>query len=231
MKIGSFPLALRAALIAILVPVSGHTAEKVRYYRHHHRSALAAHHRTGIEAKIQYCTGCHGRAGHGYRGYFAIAQLAGQQEQYLENQLSSIGSHVRDDPVAKRFMWPVLSHGSPDMYPELARHFSELHPAPAADGPRGLVAEGRKIYEEGVPESNIPACAACHGPDAHGQDQIPRLAGQLYPYLLDELGDWQKGYRSKDPADPSNENIMKPIASAMSKQQMKEVAAYLSYQK
>lgn len=232
MKAGGFPY-LQLALIAILFPALGHAAEMAGYYRHHrhHRTAPGAYHKTGIEARIHYCTLCHGREGHGYHGYFAIAQLAGQQQEYLQNQLSSISSHVRNDPVARKFMWPVLSHGSPDEFPALARHFSELTNKPAADGPRRLVEAGRKIYEEGIPEANVPACSACHGPDGHGESQIPRLAGQLYPYLLDELTDWQKGFRSKDPTDPSSENIMAPIAKGLSKEQTKEVASYLSHQK
>ena len=67
MKAGSFPLALRTALIAILVPVSGHAADLGGYYRHHHR--------TGLEAKIHFCSECHGKDFHGYQGYYAIPSL------------------------------------------------------------------------------------------------------------------------------------------------------------
>jgi cytochrome c553 len=211
MKAGGLRIAAAAAALAILIPAASHAG--------------------AVEEKMAYCRFCHGDHFQGFTGYYTAPRLAGQQAQYLENQFHSISDHVRNDPVAKRFMWPVLSHVPKHMFAALAKRLSELNAAPAGDGPRHLVEAGRKIFEEGVPDANVPACAACHGPEGHGQDQVPRLAGQLYPYLLDELTDWQQGYRSKDPADPSNENTMVPIAKGLTKQQIKEVAAYLSYQR
>ncbi len=233
MKVVSFRLTLQTVVAGLILPAAAYAAELGgHYHHHHHRAALAAHpSKTGLEAKVQFCSECHGKAFHGYQAYYTIPQLAGQQPQYLENQFNSIHDRVRNDPIAQRFMWPILSHVPKDLFPAIAQHISELDAAPAADGPRHLVDAGRKIFEEGVPDANVPACSACHGPDAHGQDQVPRLAGQLYPYLASELAEWQKGYRSKDPADASNENTMVPIAGALSKEQIKEVAAYLSYQK
>ncbi len=211
MKAGRIRVAVQAAILAILIPAAGHAG--------------------ALEDKLEYCTNCHGDRFQGYTAYFTAPRLAGQQVQYIENQLNALAGHVRNDPVAMRFMWPVLSSVPKPMFPIIAKRLSELNAAPAADGPRHLVEAGRKIFQEGVPDANVPACSACHGPDAHGLDQVPRLAGQLYPSLLDELTDWQQGFRSKDPADPSNENVMVPIAKALSKEQTKEVAAYLSYQK
>ncbi len=197
---------LGIAILAVVFPLAGNAAYRGRTAAHKHAAHMGktAVHKYGLEAKYQFCTECHGKAGHGYRGYYAIPQLAGQQAQYLENQFNTLADRVRDDPVAKRFMWPNLAHVPKDMFPILAKRLSELDAAPAADGPRHLVEAGRKIFEEGVPDANVPACAACHGADAHGQDQVPRLAGQLYPYLLDELTDWQHGHRSKDSADTRN---------------------------
>ena len=45
--------------------------------------------------------------------YYVAPRLAGQQAQYLENQLKAIGKHTRNDPIAKRFMWPVLTARRP----------------------------------------------------------------------------------------------------------------------
>ena len=33
----------------------------------------------GFQAKLEYCKTCHGLSGEGYRGYFPMPQLAGQQ--------------------------------------------------------------------------------------------------------------------------------------------------------
>ena len=69
------------------------------------------------------------------------------------------------------------------------------------------------------------ACAACHGPDGNaptGPD-FPRLAGQHYDYLLKALRDYKSGVR-KNP-------IMGGQASALSAQDMADLAAYFSSQK
>ena len=128
-------------------------------------------------------------------------------------------------------MWPAVAAVSPGSSAAIAKYLSGRDAAPSADGPRHLVEAGKKIFEDGVPDSNVPACAGCHGPEAHGQDQMPRLAGQSYQYVVNQLNEWQQGLRSKDPADPSNENTMVPIAKALTKEQGKAVAAYLSYQR
>src|ERR1700693_3413167 len=44
----------------------------------------------GIQAKIAYCKDCHGPSAQGYDGYFPIPRLAGQQTEYLENQLRGL---------------------------------------------------------------------------------------------------------------------------------------------
>ena len=68
------------------------------------------------------------------------------------------------------------------------------------------------------------ACAACHGPDATGSGQIPRLAGQLYPYVIKELTNWSKE-RGQNPTKPDTSAIMSPVAHSLSKPQIEAVAA------
>ena len=181
-----------------------------------------------IKAKIQYCTECHGQSGRGYRGYYAIPQLAGQQVQYLQNQFQALSAHSRDDPVIKRFMVPVVESVTPENRTAIAEYFASLKPRPAGGGPKNLVAQGKKIFEEGLPDENVPACAACHGANGEGSDLVPRLAGQIYAYTVEQLDGWVKGYRSKDPVTPENQNTMQAIATSMTKEQIKAVAAYVS---
>jgi hypothetical protein len=38
----------------------------------------------------------------------------------------------------------------------LAEHFENLNPRPVGGTPREFVRAGKKIFEEGVPDSNIP---------------------------------------------------------------------------
>ena len=94
----------------------------------------------------------------------------------------------------------------------LATSFQNLDPKPLASAaPKELIDEGKKIYEEGLPNSDVPPCAGCHGPEAKGDGQFPRLAGQLSDYVFDKLTNWTKE-RGQNPANPDTSAIMVPIA-------------------
>ncbi len=114
------------------------------------------------------------------------------------------------------------------MISALAANFSNLNPKPTGGAPRQLVAMGKKIFEDGLPDANIAACAACHGPDATGSGEIPRLAGQLYPYVIKELTNWGKE-RGQNSAKPDTSAIMSPVAHSLSRSQIEAVAAFVSY--
>ena len=177
-----------------------------------------------LKAKTDYCKTCHGLAGQGFRGSFPMPRLAGQQPEYLENQLQAFIERRRTNPV----MFNVAHVLSPPMLKALATHFQDLDPKPLGGGPRELAAAGKKIYEEGIPSAEVPPCASCHGPDAKGADAFPRLAGQLNDYVIKKLTNWDKE-RGQDKAKPDNSAIMQPIAHNLNEAQIKAVAAYLSY--
>jgi len=176
-----------------------------------------------VQAKLGYCKDCHGPSAQGYRGYFPIPRLAGQQPEYLENQLRAFTEHRRTNNI----MFNVAHTLSPAMISALAANFRALNPNPIGGAPTQLVATGKKIFEDGVPDANIAACAACHGPEATGSGQIPRLAGQLYPYVIKELVNWGKE-RGQNPAKPDTSTIMSPVAHSLNKSQIEAVAAFVS---
>jgi cytochrome c553 len=179
-----------------------------------------------VGGKVEYCTDCHGPSGQGYHGYLTMPRLAGQTSEYIENQLRNFADRSRERNL---FINMARVHGlSPDMRAALAARFRELDPRPLGGGPRNLLGTGKRIYDEGIPEANIPACAACHGPDAKGQDAIPRLAGQLYAYTVKELTNWSRE-RGQGPAKDDTSAVMTPIAHALSAAQVSAIAAYLSY--
>jgi len=176
-----------------------------------------------VQAKIGYCKDCHGPAAQGYRGFFPIPRLAGQQTEYLENQLRAFIERRRTNNV----MFNVAHTLSPEMISALAADFRALNPKPIGGAPKQLVATGKKIFEDGIPDANVAACAACHGPEATGSGQIPRLAGQLYPYVIKELVNWGKE-RGQNPAKPDTSAIMSPVAHSLNKPQIEAVAAFVS---
>jgi len=184
-----------------------------------HRISLSG----DLQGKISYCKDCHGVSAQGYNGYYPIPRLAGQQPEYLQNQLRAFIEHRRTNNI----MFNVAHSLSPAMLSALAAHFAALHPPPIGGAPRQLVATGRKIFEDGMPEVNIAACAACHGPEATGSGQIPRLAGQLYPYMIKTLSNWDKE-RGRNPTVPDTSAIMSPVAHSLNKSQIEAVAAFVS---
>ena len=129
----------RLALVATIIATGG-----VNCARAQDSGSVPAHE---LQAKLQYCKGCHGSLGQGYRGYSPIPRLAGQQPEYFENQLKAFIERRRLNPI----MFNVAHVMSPAMVSGLATHFRDLNPQPVGGGSRNLVPEGKKIYEDGVP--------------------------------------------------------------------------------
>jgi cytochrome c553 len=214
MKIIGLRLALQTAVLAAVFSAVGHAEDK--------RAADVS--KPELDAKIAYCKTCHGVAGQGFRGSVPMPRLAGQQPEYLENQLQAFIEKRRTNPV----MHNVAHVLSPSMLRGLSDHFKDLNPKPLGGAaPKELVAEGKKIFEDGA-GADVPACATCHGPDAKGREAFPRLAGQLDDYIVRKLTNWTKE-RGQDPAKPDTSAIMEPIAHNLTQAQVKAVAAYLSY--
>ena len=176
-----------------------------------------------LKAKTDYCKTCHGIEGQGFRGSFPMPRLAGQQPEYIANQLQAFIERRRTNPV----MFNVAHVLDPEMVKALSEYFKELDPKPLGGAPKELVPEGRKIYEQGIPSANVPPCASCHGPDGKGADAFPRLAGQLHDYIFRKLTNWEKE-RGQNKEKPDTSAIMQPIAHDLTEAQIKAVAAYVS---
>jgi cytochrome c553 len=212
MKTVSARAALSAAILAMAFSVA--RAEE---------SSGAAVPTQEVQTKIQYCSTCHGPSGQGFQGAFPIPRLAGQQVEYLENQLLAFYEGRRSN----KYMFGVSHQLSPEMRTALAKHFNSLNPKPYGNPPRELVPAGKKIFEEGIPDASVPPCASCHGPDAKGNGPFPRLAGQYYPYIQKALANFEK-VRGQDPKKPDTSAIMQPVAHALTESQIAAVAAYLN---
>src|SRR5262252_4756948 len=209
MKRLCFQLSLRPAIVAAILVMAATSA--------------FAFSQGDLQAKLAYCKTCHGISGQGYRGSIPIPRLAGQQTEYLETQLRAFIERRREN----KFMSQVVTALDPTMLPALAAHFTELNPKPLKGASKDLVAIGKKLYEEGVPEANIKPCGMCHGPEAKGQGNGPRLAGQLHDYLAKTLLNWSKE-RCQDQANAGASLIMEPIANRLTQPQIAALAAYLN---
>ena len=152
-----------------------------------------------------------------------MPRLAGKQPEYLENQLRAFIERRRTNPV----MFNVAHVLSPSMLTALAAHFKDLNPEPLGGAPKELIAKGKAIYEDGLPEANVPACSACHGMEGKGEGEIPRLAGQFYPYTVKALTNWTKE-RGHGGTKVDTSAIMTPTAHNLTQTQIAAIAAYVS---
>lgn len=168
---------------------------------------------------VRNCIWCHGTAA---QGYYNAPRLAGQRVDYLVNQLQAFAAHKRDEFFSVKYMWNAAAHLDPVTLRNLAAYFSALPPEAAMDGDGGLAAEGKSIFENGVPDENIAACQACHGPEAQGVREIPRLGGLSYGYLKRRLEQWRQGQDAWGTPMPK-------VGRSLSPNQIAALASYLSF--
>ncbi|HMA90094.1 MAG TPA: c-type cytochrome [Burkholderiales bacterium] len=143
------------------------------------------------------CSACHGPEGHSISPVFP--NLAGQPSAYIVLQLDAFRGHLRGDPNAQAYMWGMASQLSDATIQGLADYYAAQKPAAGKPGAAALMAEGRKIFEQGIPSKKVQACAACHGANAEGAQVFPRLAGQHVEYLVAQLEGFKTGTRSNAP--------------------------------
>lgn len=173
-------------------------------------------------ASVRNCTWCHGASA---QGYAPAPRLAGQRPEYTEGQLLSFIKRTRDNPFSRQYMWGAAANLSPSTMHYLAVYFSQELPKAADDGDKELVASGKVLFEDGNPAANTVSCAVCHGPNAEGIRDIPRLAGLSYFYLKRKLTEWGEGYHIGARAPMSG------IASKLSSNEIEALASYLSFVK
>ena len=166
------------------------------------------------------CGTCHGVRGVSTQPKFP--QLAGQNANYLAAQLKAFRAQTRGDPDAIGYMWGMAGQLDDDTITALAAYYAGQKAEPSGRGDPALVARGREIFENGIPSEGVPACSSCHGKDAHGLQDFPRLAGQHGQYVLKQLASFQSNMR--------NVAIMHGVAQNLRGPEMQAVAAYLEAQ-
>lgn len=166
---------------------------------------------------IGVCGTCHGPDGNSINPMFP--RLAGQHADYLVRQLKAFKEETRGDPYAIAYMWGMASGLTDDTIDALAQYYASQKTGPGKSHDPATLARGRDIFEHGVPSAGVPACAACHGADALGTEQYPRLAGQHAEYILKQLASFQSNMR--------NIAVMHGVALNLRSSEMQAVADYL----
>lgn len=172
---------------------------------------------SALKNTVQTCGTCHGADGRSISPTFP--NLAAQTAPYIETQLKAFKDQTRSDPDAQAYMWGMASQLNDAQISELATYFSKQPASSGKPGDSALIARGKHVFEEGVPTSQIPPCASCHGAHAEGMATFPRLAGQHAPYLLKQLLVIQNALR--------NAPVMHGIVKDLNRDQMQAVVAYL----
>ncbi len=173
-----------------------------------------------VAGTIHVCSSCHGPTGQSINSTFP--RLAGQQKDYLIAQLKAFRDHTRADPHAKTYMWGMAARLSDPLIEGIADYLSKLPPVPGRPDNSPEAAAGAKIFNEGIPAENVPACKSCHGDRAEGNSVIPRLAGQHRSYIERQL----EAFASRERAN----EVMHENSKNLTAEQIRDVAVYVRTQ-
>jgi cytochrome c553 len=174
----------------------------------------------GVGGTEHVCSSCHGMGGKSLSSTFP--QLAGQQQEYLVNQLKAFRDKTRADPHAHTYMWGVAAKLSDQTIDGLAAYYSAQPPVQGTPGDPTLMAAGAQIFKQGIEAENVPACILCHGEQAQGAGAIPRLASQHRSYLERQLQAFAENSRANE--------IMHENSKNLSPAEIRQVTAYLAAQ-
>ena len=135
--------------------------------------------------KAEPCAACHGPDGNATIP--GTPSLAGQPIFFTHWQLIKFRDGRRKDAQMSPFAKDLTDTDMADLAAYYAKQTAR--PRPAITDP-DKVSEGKRL-------ATLHHCASCHRPDLTGQQQVPRLAGQDYEYLLRLL----RGFKAKTASD------------------------------
>lgn len=162
------------------------------------------------------CAMCHGMLGESSTDLYP--RLASQHAGYLTKQLLDYKSGRRKNDT----MAQMAADLSPDDMSALGQYFQDKQAKATTNADADLAAVGKYLYHRGNAWSGVPACAFCHGTKAHGNERLPRLAGQQAGYIASQLIKFNQRERSNDNA------VMHTIASHLTELEIRALAEYVS---
>ena len=160
--------------------------------------------------KAQTCAACHGPDGNSSLAAYPV--LAGQPATYIAQQLEDYRSGRRNDGEMTALAGKLTRQDVLD----LAAYFAAQKPRRTGFDPVPVrVARGsEKVAEK--------ACAMCHLQGFAGQNEIPRVAGQNYSYIVKQLRDYREARRTNDAGN------MVPVVQDLSDLDIEDIAHYLA---
>ena len=160
--------------------------------------------------KAEVCIACHGENGNSTNGIFPI--LAGQTSRYLYLQLKDFKEGRRKHPV----MSPMAGNLNKEDFLDLAEYFSAQKLKVTSFKP-----DPEKI-KAGKAKADEVLCTMCHLGGFLGQNEIPRVAGQHYEYIVKQLKDFKARTRTNDAGN------MTSVSKILSDQDIENLANYIA---
>ena len=163
-----------------------------------------------VPAKATACLACHGENGNSSMPN--TPSLAGQNARYLYLQLRDFQEGRRDNAMMSA-MTAGLSKA--DMQ-ELAKYFSEQKLTN-----KRFNADPERV-KKGIAKADETLCAMCHLGEFKGQNEIPKVAGQNFDYVVKTLKDFKAKDRNNDAGN------MTSVASTLSEEDIDNLAHYIA---
>ena len=163
-----------------------------------------------MPAKAGSCVGCHGPSGNSTMP--GIPSLAAQNARYLYLQLRDFQEGRRHNDM----MTPMTAGLSKDDMREIADYYSKQKLSS-----KGFKADAEKA-KLGKAKADETLCAMCHLGEFVGQNEIPKVAGQNYDYVVKSLSDFKAKTRTNDAGN------MTSVASTLSADDIENLAHYIA---
>jgi len=173
-------------------------------------SVLPALSQAEVPAKAAACVGCHGVNGNSSMP--GVPSLAAQNSRYIYLQLRDFQEGRRHNDM----MTPMTAGLSRDDMKEIATYFSEQKLSS-----KNFKADPAKA-KLGQAKADETLCAMCHLGEFVGQNEIPKVAGQNFDYVVKTLKDFKAKNRTNDAGN------MTSVASTLSEEDIENLGHYIS---
>ena len=173
----------------------------------------AAAHAQDAEAgrkKAEACIACHGPGGNSAVPQFPI--LAGQTARYLYLQLRDFKEGRRKEPT----MDPFVARLTREDMLDLSAYFAAQKLKPG-----NFKVDDRRAAR-GKAKADETLCTMCHLGGFMGQNEIPRVAGQHYEYVVKQMKDFKNYRRTNDAGN------MTAVSKTLRDQDIEDLGHYLT---
>lgn len=191
------------------------------------------------KGSVPACGSCHGADGMGDDN-MGTPRIAGQYAVFLRKQLEDFATDKRKDTTMfvmndnakglsaqdRTDVATYLESIKTGSHGQMNFKGSNLKELSANGVTVGATHKGKSLVEwgQGLRAKPVAACRSCHGYNGRGAPPIyPRIGGQRYVYLVNQLKNWRDGSRTNDPMGQ-----MQAIARNMTDEDIHNAAAYLT---